>query len=134
MGDEIRKRRKGTALVETDKGILVVSREGKSFILPGGGAHAHEDREKAARRELMEETGLKAVKSHYLFSIDGGLWKDSHGKSVRNLHKVFLIKAQGKPRPDEHEVRYIDYWKKGSKMELSKTTQLIIDRYLKEFK
>jgi 8-oxo-dGTP diphosphatase len=51
-------RRRGTAIVETKKGILVVSGHGKVFMLPGGAANHKESRLQAAIRELQEETGL----------------------------------------------------------------------------
>ena len=45
-------RRKGVAIVHTNKGILVVSGRRKIFMLPGGGADRGESRRKATIREL----------------------------------------------------------------------------------
>ena len=64
-------RRKGIAIVHTKKGILVVAGRSKKYILPGGGAKKGESRQKAAIRELYEETGLKAKSSKYLFKYVG---------------------------------------------------------------
>ena len=60
-------RRRGTAIVQTPKGILVVAGKRKMFLLPGGGAHPTESRQRAAIRELEEETGLQATSCKYLF-------------------------------------------------------------------
>jgi hypothetical protein len=37
-----RKRRRGTAIVDTPKGILLVSEDGKTYCLPGGAAKGEE--------------------------------------------------------------------------------------------
>ena len=42
-----RKRRRGTAIVDTSEGILVVSRDNRTFFLPGGGAESGESRRDA---------------------------------------------------------------------------------------
>jgi len=41
-------RRRGTAIVETPNGILVVAGRSKKFMLPGGGAEKRESRKRAA--------------------------------------------------------------------------------------
>ena len=45
-------RRRGTAIVDTPSGILVVSKDGRLFTLPGGGARPDETDSEAAIREL----------------------------------------------------------------------------------
>ncbi len=55
--DRVATRRRGTAIVETNKGILLTSGKGRVFILPGGGARRSESRLRAALRDLEEETG-----------------------------------------------------------------------------
>ncbi|NMB66558.1 NUDIX domain-containing protein [Candidatus Woesearchaeota archaeon] len=128
-------RRRGTAIVETPNGILVASGKRKLFLLPGGGAKKNESRKRAAIRELEEETSLRTYSCEYLFTSNEPKY-NSEGKKrkIRNLHKVFLIKATGNPKPSHHDVAYIDYWKPRSKIELSKSTKIIIEKYLKEFK
>ncbi|EFD93210.1 MAG: NUDIX hydrolase [Candidatus Parvarchaeum acidophilus ARMAN-5] len=123
-------RRRGTAIVETPKGILVASDRRKLFLLPGGGANKGENREKAAIRELKEETGLRTLGSKYLFEYN----EPDDGRRIRNLHKVFLIKASGEPKPNHHDVHYLTYWTLGSDVNLSRTTKFIINKYLDEFK
>jgi ADP-ribose pyrophosphatase YjhB (NUDIX family) len=75
-------------------------------------------------REVEEEIGLKVVSSRYLFTHN-----DSEDKRIRNLHKVFLVKVKGTPKPDGHEVKHIAYWKPGSDINLSNTTRLLIEKY-----
>jgi 8-oxo-dGTP diphosphatase len=123
-------RRRGAALVDTPKGILVVSGRRKLFILPGGGANKGESRRKAAIRELYEETGLHTVSANYLFRYLGPVHKSHGGGHFQDHNKVFLIKANGRARP-RHEVKYINYYKEGSKIRISGTTKAIIKKYLK---
>ena len=104
---KIRKRVRGTAIVDTPEGILLVSTNGDRFSLPGGGAEKQESGETAAIRELKEETGLKATSAQYLFSHVGKIRKRSSGLA-RNHHEVFLIRAKGKPQPRE-EIKTIRF-------------------------
>lgn len=104
-------RRRGTAIVEKDEGILVVSEGHGSFTLPGGKASRNESRRRAAIRELQEETSLKVLESKYLFSYIGAPHRDYKGRGYfRDSHKVFLIKTEGIPKP-QHEVKQIAFFK-----------------------
>ena len=124
----VRKRRRGTAIVETEEGILVTAGRGKVFILPGGGANRGETRTKAAMRELREETGLKPYYAKYLFRHIGKVNK-SHGHGYfQDHHTVCLIKATGMPRP-HHEIKYVAYYKPGSGVRISGVTREIIEKY-----
>lgn len=123
-------RRRGTAIVDTPRGILVVAGKRRRFVLPGGGAQKGESRKDAAIRELREETGLSTRTSTYLFSYNS----PRNRRRVRNLHKVFLIEADGVPRPDNHEVRYVEYWRRGANIRLSDSARVIIEKYLRAFK
>lgn len=129
-------RRRGTAIVETPRGIIVTASRNKLFLLPGGGAEKWESRRRATIRELKEETGLKAYYCKYLFTHHEPKYNYDDGKrrKIRNLHKIFLIRAKGTPKPNYHDVSHIDYWKPGSKVHISRTTKLIIEKYLNEFK
>ena len=130
----MRYRRRGVAIVETKKGILLIQERGKKFSLPGGGAKKDESRKRAAIRELYEETGLKTKRTKYLFSYLGEKWHyGHHGKSVRNSNKAFLMKASGIPKP-RNEIRHIAFWKPGKKLKLSNGATIAIKRYLENRK
>ena len=125
---EVRRRRRGTAIVETEKGILVAAGRSKVFLLPGGGANRGESRTKAAMRELREETDLRSYRTKYLFRHRGRVHK-SHGQGYfQDHHTVCLIKAKGIPRL-RHEIKHVAYYKPGSKVHISRVTREIIDKY-----
>jgi 8-oxo-dGTP pyrophosphatase MutT (NUDIX family) len=107
-------RRRGTALIDTPKGILVVRQGRARFLLPGGGARKGESRLEAAIRELREETGLIAYDVHFLFE---------HQRS-----KVFLVKANGTPH-SRNEISQIGYYTRDALIPLSSNTKLIIEKY-----
>jgi 8-oxo-dGTP diphosphatase len=125
---EIKKRRRGTAIVDTEKGILVAAGRGRVFILPGGGAGEHETRIEAAIRELREETGLKPYYAKYLFRYLGRVHK-SHGHGYfQDHHTVCLVKARGIAKP-RREVKHIAYYKPASEVRISGVTREIIEKY-----
>lgn len=124
-------RRRGTAIVDISKGILVAAHH-NTWLLPGGGANRGESREKAAIRELREETGLKAISCKYLFEYD----EPNDGRRIRNLHKVFLIEAEGSPKPNNRDVHHLAFWNpsNANDIRLSPTTMKIVSIYLTKFK
>ncbi|MFA7562470.1 MAG: NUDIX hydrolase [Methanoculleus sp.] len=107
-------RRRGTAIVDTSKGILVVRQGNAPFLLPGGGAKYKESMIEAAIRELREETGMTAYNVKYLFTF--------------HKSKIFLIRANGVPKP-RHEISQINYYSPGSSLPISYYTKKIIERY-----
>lgn len=121
-------RRRGTAIVDTVNGIVVTAGRGRVFLLPGGGADHNESRTQAAMRELKEETSLTPLHAKFLFRHLGRVLR-SHGQGYfQDHHTVVLVDAVGTPRPC-HEIKYIDYYKPGSKIHISGTTREIIDKY-----
>jgi 8-oxo-dGTP diphosphatase len=122
-------RRRGTAIIETPKGILVTAARHKVFLLPGGTTNRGESRLQATKRELREETHLHAYDLKYLFT-----WVEPPAQRHRAIHKVFLVKANGNPKPNYRDVHYIDYWKPGSYIKLSWQTKEIIEKYLRDYK
>jgi len=122
-------RRRGTAIIDGDQGILLVSNSSRLFILPGGGAKKDESRMDAAVRELKAQTGFDVKSCRYLFSFD-----EPEDKKLRNLHKVFLVEVTGTSLKSPKDRRHIEYWHEGSKLKMGNSTKLIIDRYMSEFK
>lgn len=109
-------RRRGTAIVESQRGILVVTHgNGGVYLLPGGGAREKEIQIIAAIRELKEETGLYPIEVRYLFTYLKA--------------KVFVMTVKGTPRPC-NEIKKIAWYRPGSHINISRNTRTIIDRYL----
>ncbi len=111
------KRRRGTAIVDALRGILVVSHDNRTFYLPGGGAEKGESRKDAAIRELKEETILETVVCRFLFEYE----------SLTDNHEVFLIETSGVAKPSS-EIKYIDYFN-GSNLKVSNATWEILELY-----
>ena len=122
----ITKRRRGTAIVETENGILLTSGSWHgAFMLPGGKARDNETRTKAATRELYEETGLTANTIKFLFHHIGEINNRYH---YRDHHTVCLIQTSGRASPC-HEIKRIDYYNPGCKLKISADTEAIIEKY-----
>ena len=119
----IRRRRRGTAIVEYERGVLVVSMNGRAYLTPGGGAHRNESRMQAAIRELKEETGIEPYFSMAIFRYSG-----PKRKSHQNVHTVYYIKARGTPRPKK-EITRIAYHTPESSLILSTETRDILKRF-----
>lgn len=113
--------------MDTPSGILVVSKNGRVFTLPGGGARPYETDKEAAIRELKEETDLDATDAVYLFEFMGVRHPGPRGGTFRNSHKVFLATARGVPRPTR-EIKKVAYYT-GSQPMLTYSARRIIDRY-----
>jgi ADP-ribose pyrophosphatase YjhB (NUDIX family) len=124
------RRRRGTAIVETDRGILLTSRNGKVFILPGGGAERDESRFVAALRELTEETGLRPYHAEIIFRHLGKVQKTLSGRRLfQDHHTVCLVKATGEARPGGGDSKHIAYYYAGCNVKISTTTREIIEKY-----
>ena len=123
MERKLKKRRRGTAIIEYEKGVLVVTMNGRAYMTLGGEANRGESRMQAAIREIKEETGLEPYFSMALFRY-AGLKRKAH----QNLHTVYYVKAVGSPRPRQ-EIKRIAYHTPGSSLILSTETREILTRF-----
>lgn len=123
----VRKRRRGTAIVDTPAGVLIAAGKSGRFSLPGGAAERGESRKAATVRELEEETTLKALSMQFLFSYTAQIrWRKTGW--VRDEHKVFLVQAEGTPQPTQ-EIRELRFYQPGDSVKMSDAARIIIDRY-----
>jgi len=127
----VRYRRRGTAIVETERGILLTAgRPGRPFILPGGGAKRGESRFMAALRELTEETGLLPYSAEIIFTHKGKVRPTMSGRhKFQDHHTVCIVKASGVPKPGGGDAKRIGYYYHGCNVWISTTTKEIIERY-----
>lgn len=127
----VKYRRRGTAVVETERGILLTAgRIGKPFMLPGGGAKKGESRFMAALREMTEETGLLPYAAEIIFTHKGKIRPTKSGRhSFQDQHTVCFVKASGSPRPGGGDAKRIAYYSPGCNVWISTTTEEIIERY-----
>ena len=117
------RRKRATAVIETDEGILLVShsKQGEStYMLPGGGIKKGESYIAAVTREVYEETGLSASEVKYLFDLE----------TKNNVHKVHLVKTQGSLRKG-HQITHIRFYNESTKEKyrLAWHVKPIIEKY-----
>lgn len=95
--------------------LLVVHRSKEpakgTLDLPGGFCDCYETGEEGVRREVMEETGLSVVESHYLFSLPN-MYHYS-GLDIPTLDLFFLCKVKdttgAKAMDDAGEVLWLPW-------------------------
>jgi 8-oxo-dGTP diphosphatase len=122
----IRYRRRGTAIVETNHGILLTAGRHGPFILPGGGAKRGESRFTAALRELTEESHLLPYAAEIIFKHRG---KINHKHNFQDHHTVCIVEASGIPKPGGADAKRLSYYYPGCDVWVSDTTKEIIERY-----
>jgi 8-oxo-dGTP diphosphatase len=124
----VKYRRRGTAIVETNRGILLVAGNRGNYMLPGGGAERGESRFMAALRELSEETDLKPYYAEIIFKQLGKVNKSYGGGFFQDHHTVCVVNASGVPRAHD-DAKRITYWVPGCRVRISTTTKEILERY-----
>jgi 8-oxo-dGTP diphosphatase len=137
---DVKYRRRGTVILETGQGILVVAGHHGPFMLPGGGANRGESRFVAALRELTEETSLRPYEAKVIFKHLGPEQPTFSGKyKFQDHHTVCIVKATGtiKLHDDAKRFAYInpgtgkglDPFNSGRDIGISNTTKRIIEKY-----
>jgi 8-oxo-dGTP diphosphatase len=130
------KRRRGTAIIQTPKGIILTADKLNIFILPGGGAEKGETVKDATIREIKEELGLNTKSIRYLFKLKDKPYKNDKPHKypadsyIEDTNYVFLVETIGIPKP-KHEIERARYYVKGSKIEMYQSTKDILKRFLK---
>jgi len=99
----------GTIVKENGK-ILLIERKNipYGFACPAGHVDRGEDFETCAKRELFEETGLKAIKTRLLAEgRQEGICK--RGGTFHSW-KVYEAEVQGEIKPSEREIKQVDWY------------------------
>ena len=78
-------RDRSTCVVTRGGKLLLVADSKSVFMLPGGGVDPGETIKAAAVRELLEETGLIATRTEFLYVFE----------SATNRHHIFAVEAEG---------------------------------------
>jgi len=136
----VKYRRRGTAIIETPSGILVVAGNHSKYMLPGGGANRGESRFIAALRELAEETSLHPYEAKIIFNHLGPEHPSFSRKGkFQDHHTVCVVKATGtiRLRDDAKRLAYIDLnslkgfdpFNPAKEIRISHTTKEIIERF-----
>ncbi len=78
-------------IVKGNKILLVRLTYKQGFALPGGMLHGNEDFEKALKREVWEETGLRVTKSKYFGTY-------AYKEEYYSVNVAYIVEATGKLR------------------------------------
>ena len=108
-----------SVIVENAQGEVLLLRRADTgdWCYPGGAVELYEQTEAAARRELLEETGLTAGKI-ILFGVFSGLQNAfiyPNGDQVSNVDIVYVCHDYwGEPHADAEEAIELRFFKKDS--------------------
>jgi 8-oxo-dGTP diphosphatase len=100
------------AVIKDRRGVLLTLRSIKPYkgywTLPGGGVNRGETLKDAAKREVLEETGLKVEVVKYNGYYDSPL-RDRRRHAISH---VFICKAVGGKLKTNHETENLEFFKK----------------------
>ena len=95
--------------------ILLIRRKNAPFAsayaLPGGFVDVGEAVEDACRRELLEETGVKAGKLH-LVGVYSDPWRDPRGHTVSVAFATKVRSQAAKAGDDAASLAWVENWRK----------------------
>ncbi|MGC8983147.1 MAG: NUDIX hydrolase [Desulfurococcaceae archaeon] len=126
----------GAVLIRDGKILLVKRRyppgKGK-WSVPGGVLEPGEKLVEAARRELLEETGLEAEPRGVLWILNNVVYDENrrvlyHYLIVDVLFDPDTVRGEPKPGSDAEEVAWIDLAEAKSRTDVSRTVKRLIER------
>ena len=145
---ELRKRTDHMALVLPHSVVILFNEKGEVlleerkddgfFDFPGGGIDLKESGEDAARRELLEETGLVADELEFFKVYTGDIthYVYFNGDEIYGVDLIYLCyKYHGEMKPQEEEVKALKFYNLNSMPEkMSKRNKAIIKDLLERIK
>lgn len=80
---------------DRDRVLLILSRGGSTWGLPGGGLEAGETYEEATRREVTEETGIECSLTAVAHAWRGAYVSGAHPDRIHALYVAFRASYEG---------------------------------------